>query len=507
MAVSLGCHWDGVCFPHADPGDPKTIEAGIRKRFAMAPPIAKPGVLQKFKAFVEGWVKKNLSPLPADTDLSVDHWLDETNYPKYRKDDLQKCNSNIHNRDDARNYKVKSFMKDEHYPEYKHCRPINGRCDEAKTLLGPWFHAIEKEVFKLPWFIKKIPARDRPRYVLERIQRVGARYLATDYTAFESLFVRALMEACEFVLYEYMTQNLPDKDWFMRKCREVLGGLNLCEFKYHIVRVFATRMSGEMNTSLGNGFSNLMIMFFLAEENGNTNVDGCAEGDDGLFVMDGPPLKDHMFTDMGLLLKMEYHDTLATASFCGMIFDTTEMINVCDPIKVLSQFGWTSAKYAKSRASVLKALLRCKALSLAHQYPGCPIVQSLAQYGLRVTRGTDIRRVMQHNTFDNYTRDKLLQAVNGDLSPIKIGINTRQIVNDKFGITPLMQLQIENYLDQLNEIVPLRLESLMSLCKEDSLTYWNRYVFDSIGELCHPAVSWSRNTKFLDPEVENGCVE
>ena len=42
--------------------------------------------------------------------------------------------------------------------------------------------------------------------------------------------------------------------------REVIQGENRVFSKWFSGSVFARRMSGEMNTSLGNGFANLMMM-------------------------------------------------------------------------------------------------------------------------------------------------------------------------------------------------------------------------------------------------------
>jgi hypothetical protein len=281
-------------------------------------------------------------------------------------------------------------MKDETYPEYKHARAINSRSDEFKCASGPFFKCIEKTLFTLDWFIKKVPIADRPSYIKNRLERMGVSYFAADYTSFESLFTKKLMQTCEFVLYEHCVSEHPLGRAWLSLISEALLGRNVCSFKLFNVSVNATRMSGEMNTSLGNGFSNLMFLLFLCQENGMTDVLAVIEGDDSAASGCGkwPSVED--FAKLGLVIKVDMSDSIEEMSFCGLVFDSDECLNVTDPREVLASFGWTSAGYKAMKQNKLKLLLRCKALSLAHQYPGCPIISSLAQYGLRVTRGYDI---------------------------------------------------------------------------------------------------------------------
>jgi len=350
-------------------------------------------------------------------------------------------------------------MKDESYPTYKHPRAINSRSDEFKCAVGPIFKLIEAEVYKLPAFIKHVPVAERPDYIMGRLHREGAIYLATDYTAFESLFVEKLMAACEFELYSYMTKFLPDGANFMRLVREVLGGENLCVFKRFRVRLNATRMSGEMCTSLGNGFSNLMFMLFTCQEAGCTEVDGVVEGDDGLFTMIGNPPKEEDFAKLGLVIKAVEHDTIATASFCGIVFDPIDRINITDPAKVLVNFGWTQRIHNRARPSKLTGLLRCKALSYAYQYPGCPIIQELAAYGLRVTgRVTNAKalELMYQKGKDSYQRGIVRAAVlQGNIPWKETGWATRILVERLYGFTVEQQLHIEAYLRSLDKLQPL----------------------------------------------------
>jgi len=459
----MGCHVAGFACPKADPLDPRTTKAGVRKRFAIKPPKACDKTLKKFSVFVKTWVRRNLTPIAADADVTIEHWLAHTDYPDWRRKELRvqwDGVGSIWDPDKARRYfRCSSFMKDESYPTYKHPRAINSRSDEFKCAVGPIFKLIEEEVYKLPAFIKHVPVAERPDYIMGLLHREGAKYLATDYTAFESQFVEKLMVACEFELYSYMTRYLPAGDNFMRLVREVLGGENLCVFKRFRVSLQATRMSGEMCTSLGNGFSNLMFMLFTCAEAGCTEVIGVVEGDDGLFTMIGNPPKKRDFKRLGLRIKAVEHDTISTASFCGIVFDPIDRINVTDPAKVLVNFGWTQRTHNRCRQHKLTSLLRCKALSYAYQYPGCPIIQELAAYGLRITSGvtnTVALKKFSQKGQDSYQIRELQAAVNrGNIPWKETGWATRLLVEKLYGFTVEQQLHIEAYLRTLTKVQPL----------------------------------------------------
>mgnify|MGYP003702193899 FL=1 len=97
------------------------------------------------------WLRKNLMPLKCDSDTTLEHWLEGTNYPEWRKKQLREASLKIFNKSD---YNNKSFIKREFYPEPKHARWINSRSDKFKSMTGPIFHLIESETFKNSSFVK-----------------------------------------------------------------------------------------------------------------------------------------------------------------------------------------------------------------------------------------------------------------------------------------------------------------------------------------------------------------
>ena len=86
------------------------------------------------------------------------------------------------------------------------------------------------------------------------------------------------MQAVEFVLYTYMLQHVIGGEHILGIMKEVLCGKNIVQNRYLDCIIEARRMSGEMNTSLGNRFSNLMFMAIVCEKLG-LNCNGVVVGD------------------------------------------------------------------------------------------------------------------------------------------------------------------------------------------------------------------------------------
>lgn len=478
--ASLGCHVEGAAPPHADPSDEKAKAAGIVKRIAALTHIPCPRTLRKIRRWFRKEIRKTFRPLDKDIKIDLEHWLSLTHYPEWRKQEIRdecarfegKIIPTIH-------YVVKCFMKDETYDELKkHLRCIFARHDRMKAFFGPWFKAIEDEVYKHQAFIKHVPVCDRPAYISNMLEGTNKIFLASDYTAYESHFIPEVMEAMEFELYEYMTAGVPGGKEFMETCRSVLAGTNICQFKDLTLKIKGTRMSGEMNTSLGNGFVNYFLMKYMCEEVAKCkHFAGVVEGDDGLFSMTGKPPSSSEFANAGFTIKLELHNKLETASFCGIIFDPVEKINVKDPIRALCNFGWCGTSYVNVGRKRRLELLRAKALSYAHQYPGCPVVQELAHYGLRMTRHVCLDRYLNRSRLlGTYERERLLNLVDKPVPWVEPGLNTRHLVFEKFGLSLEDQVSLEAYLRGLTSLQPLRHPALMDYVKDDYRKYWDKYV-------------------------------
>jgi len=484
VGVSLGCELGRLALPHVDTTDPQTTLGGMGKRLAFVPPYPIKVKLRRLKRFTERWCKRNLTPLRPDSDTSFETWISGTGYDNARKDALRKVFSELledpYYQTTFKDRGVNCFVKDETYDEYKYSRGIYSRTDVFKVLVGPIIKLIEHEIYSLPQFIKKVPVSERPKKIMEMFSD-DAFYLSTDYTSYEGHFKKLAMESIECVMYEYMIQYLPQRDWFRSQFMKTITGVNHCNFYYFVLQVEATRMSGEMNTSLGNGFSNLMLMYFVCNERGLSEPPGYVEGDDGIFrftnLKNVPTTLD--FEELGFTIKIDQHRDLCTASFCGIVFSEEDLNNITDPISAMLSFGWSTRRYCRSKKKIQMELLRAKAFSMLYSYPGCPILRSLAEYAIRVTEGYHTK----FNIQNEYEREKIRGMMkyvfeNDMFSKIKIGMSTRILVNDKYGIPVETQLLFEKYLDGLNDLQTLDSDLLFSFIHKDVIDYSLRFVVE-----------------------------
>lgn len=484
--ATLGCHVEGAALPHPDLADTDTACAGALYRFCRLIP-GSDSRNPEFNEFVKNWLIENLEPLDADSDTSFETWIVNTPYSQSRKEELKRKYYAIPNRDVVRDelFKVKSFVKDETYPEYKHARAINSRSDEFKVLVGPIFQLISEKLFARPEFIKKIPLPDRPQYILDNCYVVGEENISSDFTSFEAHFEKERMLDCEMELVYHMVQHLPAGRSFCRLVeRAKIEVPNHIVFKNFWIKIKGKRMSGEMDTSLSNGFSNLMMLKFLCKKNGNTQNFFAVEGDDAIGRVNGKPPPPSMLKDFGISIKLQLHKDINHASFCGMVFDLEDKTNVTDPIQALVSFGWTSRKYAKSKSKIHLHLLRAKALSLAYQYPHCPILCRLAKKMCDLTRSLDVRSFlkarMNDKVVDAYKMQIMLDALDyfsrNSLDMFSPKRNTRQLVQELYGVTVADQLKIEDYIDSMQTVQPINCPIVQMYFKESWCDYYDRYV-------------------------------
>jgi hypothetical protein len=368
-----------------DTNDIATQIAGLQHRVCRLTPFKRTKqdlrLLTEFSAFVKSWCVAHLTPISTTPDF--EEWLDSTSYSMVRKESLRTTFAELHGGCPTAKQcrKIASFIKSENYPEFKHARWINSRSDHFKVYSGPWFKAIEKAVFDLPWFIKHVPVPERAAKVAS-LMAEGAKYYATDYTSFEAHFSPDFMQACEGVLYSHMLAQFP------RQRAQILStifGVNHGRTRRGVsFRLKGRRMSGDMCTSLGNGFSNLMVWSFLCAKR-NVQWNGFVEGDDGIFaVYSGNAPDKSEYERLGFTVKIESGSDPRVMSFCGII--AADAQNIRDPGRFLNSFGWTSS-FTNAKQPVLMELLRAKALSAAWETPHCPIIRAVADRALYLTRG------------------------------------------------------------------------------------------------------------------------
>jgi len=361
-----------------DSNDPDTVLCSFAQRLLRTIPVARPDCLERFGKFVHDFCRKNV---PRVHVLTFEGWLTSTNYSIERKDELRRAYADLRGGRPTTHQaqKISSFVKSESYPTWKHARMINSRSDSFKVFSGPMFKAIEDAIYGLKEFIKHVPVSSRPSLIAS-MRKAGVFYYATDFTAFESHFTPEFLNVCECELYRWCLGDTADCQFL---CETLMGPNRMRTRSGVSAKVFGRRMSGDMCTSLGNGFTNLILAKFIAFEKGG-ELEGYVEGDDGLFSSTVPLEKDD-YLDLGFTIKIERVEDPCLASFCGLIFADSGQI-VRNPFRFLMNFGWTSS-FINSNTPVLLSLLRAKALSTIYETPNCPIVGAMARYAEQITRG------------------------------------------------------------------------------------------------------------------------
>jgi hypothetical protein len=457
---SLGWHVEGFAPLIPDYKDLDTQRYGAIKRFAKSVPQIDSSLLREFRSFVRSWLNRNLVPIPHDEDLSFDTWIELTNYPRWRKDQLCLARVDVLS---PRDFNCRSFIKRESYFIPKHARWINSRTDAFKAYSGPYFAAIEKRLFNLDCFIKHVCVSDRSKFVYDKLFEVGAKYLETDHTAFEAHFVPKFVMACEMQLYSYMLAFVPNSYEVIGNIKEALTMVQKCSTSMMVTKTCA-RMSGDMCTSLGNGFSNLMLMSFAAHKYGWSELCGVVEGDDGLFKIDGEIPDSSFFERLGFEIKMEIHDSINEAGFCSLYFSDDSFDNIINPLECLLRSGWTMSCQLHGGHGLMDVLSRTKAMSILCESPTTPIVCKMALWILRST--SHISRIEIDNDPNRWWLNQL-DFSNLDLSiaKAKIGptMGQRLFVELKYGISVGVQFEIEHYFDKLVGIQPIRCPNLISL--------------------------------------------
>lgn len=444
-----------------DPVDQETQMCGLKKRVLRPLHVAKTALLAELKAFVEEKVKE-LPPILVDVSKDPERfreWVSRGSWTAAQQEKLRRHweeNLSFAMPSVKKCSRVKPFIKREAYHEIKHARWIMAGNDTWKIYGGMWFHEMEKIVYGTDgyegltnnaghhWFIKHTPISERPALVRE-LRMFGKKYMATDFTSFEASFLPEVTDALECVLYRHLLKNFPDVADLI--CGVIQSDRHGKTRQGVSFKRPGGRMSGDPCTSLGNGFSNLMLWLFWASKT-CTHVTGYVEGDDAIMATNSDDNPQEMMRDLGFDIKVQLWDDPCKASFCGII--CSESLDIIrDPFDAIHKFGWSLTNPNASDRSK-RRLLKAKAMSLRCEAPNCPILRSLADWAIRECGAVRPRFEKSY-----YKMDFDLKIKAPDIKE-----NTRTLFYELFGIDPDYQKVIE---DQISKGVFCLLEDMMML--------------------------------------------
>lgn len=344
----------------------------------------------RFKDFVIKFVREHYVPIP-HVPMShefLDHaWLDGSKYNMEEKTKFHaELDKYLHSGIDINKIlECKIFIKREITEEVKEPRIISSRTDTFKAVVAPYVKLIEDAIYD-EHFIKHCS----PPEVQERIGRVLSGYeyfYETDYSSFESSFSKPFIQACEYQLFKHMLSNNPE---IWRVVEKAMTGDNVLVCPDLWATLPGSRMSGEMWTSLANGFSNMMMIRYMAhllyKEKAFT-YDFIVEGDDGL-IGTTSEFDLSVVSRLGFRLTLRKGSHINDLSFCGMILGPTGRL-YCNPERTLIKFGRTtdqriiSQRNNKNFKKLLDTEMYTKALSMSVYGSNNPVINECVQTTLR----------------------------------------------------------------------------------------------------------------------------
>jgi len=474
--ISLGPVWKQVTpnIPHRR-GAKWQVRAASQRVGRSMPKLDKQ-TLGEFERHCENMLRLlHIRKVDPNWEPDFERWVAQSNYTLARIAELRKVWERSKGWTAAQRAEyaslVKCFIKLETYMMRKWPRGIMSRSDYIKVWIGPVIKQFEKLLYFDPHtglgcanFIKHVPeGRQRSDHKTKLLYAAGRRYGETDFTSFESLRAE-VQHVCEFSLFRFMAGENVRVRAMVDEFEGICTGLNRMLYKDVTIDVTGHRMSGEMTTSIGNGWTNLMLLTFMArnERDFGLQFPYVIEGDDGLIGERPENVKlydPQNFEKLGFRIKIDWFDNIADTCFCGVTYDPNDGVNVTDPLEELASFGWSLGQSVYSSPERQKELLIAKAYSLLYQYPGCPIVCEQAKMIFRIL-GKELNwsKFMQLPYFNNWQRNQLANARDAKLEALleqEPTFLTRSLVERRFKVSIKQQLDIEHYLKSRKDLSEL----------------------------------------------------
>lgn len=344
-------------------------------------------IFKEFYQFVDDEIQK-YPVLPGDLDFNTirEEWLEHSRYNGNMRQRMRDLGQQVINMEVPikKILACQSFIKSEFYNELKECRIINSRSDYFKAFVGPYIKQVEKVIYDDHFIKHKTPMEIAN--VMEEVAKGYDLFYETDYSSFEGSFSLDFMKNVELKMFKHVLHNYPRVVSMIQKSY----GVNKLYFKGNpqvSAEFEGSRMSGEMWTSLCNGFTNMLLVKFMLQKSGSIG-NFLVEGDDG-FIACTNELDFNIAKRLGFNLKIEETLDSHEVKFCSL--STHEGRIVPDITRVLSHYGVINdiriadlhRKGSKRGMKQIRQLMKSKAHSLLATSSGIPILQAIAVQQLR----------------------------------------------------------------------------------------------------------------------------
>ncbi|APG76107.1 hypothetical protein 1 [Beihai tombus-like virus 15] len=262
-----------------------------------------------------------------DAPMHFDEWVER--YPPARQEQLRKAHYK------PLNHNVDMFIKIEQLDDQKHPRAIQARHDSYKSKLGPWVARLEKRCIEaLPNFVKKLNDEQRAEKVAE-LKCKADNIIEIDFTRFDRNCTKELLSATEHYIYDKVFPKEIASLLHLQLRNKVRSA------RGYTYSVEGTRMSGDVNTSIGNCLIVLCLSLAAGLELENILV----EGDDMIAAASDITLQkfsDEVIKATGMIPKTVV--THRGGSFCSrydVIDSEGKPRRVRHPLRDITRYGYT----------------------------------------------------------------------------------------------------------------------------------------------------------------------
>lgn len=337
---------------------------------------------------------------------------------------------------------VRMFLKDDKYgaTDYKEPRCIQYRSKRFHLYVGRFLHPIEKQVMEateggVRFCAKSRNSLERASDLLEMWESYADPVaVLLDHSKFDAHITTEHLK----VEHEFYHQVNPDPrlkkvlKWQIRNKGYTKNGTSYT--------VEGTRMSGDVNTGLGNSVLNygmLRAWLMVCGVRGHIYVDG----DDSVVVMsasDEHKLKYEFWVQMGMETKHDMAYEFEHVEFCQCrpvyIAEQRCWRMVRNPVRLVTRAPWTTKKYNdKGYDRLTRTIGWCELAANG----GVPVLQAYASWLM----GQGSGRIMKHEV-RAHLRDRVEHV-----SLSKPGTATRLSFFNAWGISPQQQIRIEESSD------------------------------------------------------------
>jgi len=504
---ALGIEDVNVAMPAPDRHDAKSQILGVCKRLAVRLPHVSSAIDVEMDKFIDKFFGLFFRPLRDDDILDPMEWIETRPYTQARKQEHKDAwlagePTNPQN--------TFMWIKSEWYDTYKHDRFICPLDDWTKMYMGPVATEIDKQVFRLPCFIKKVPQHKRVEYLIQLIDRVCNWSSESDVTSMEAHHRHKRARWLVKLVTKFVS-GLKIGAGYIEMVKRIIGYKRRTVSEAGNFRVYGLKRlcSGMNETSVFNSLLCVMLHFFILEHKFGHKLENMAklldderleeleyvtnlgpafvasEGDDKLSVEEpAEHMSAQVYAEYGFAAKPRKNVDMYGTDFCSMIF-TRDHILITDVLYVYVTFGWANDAYLFVGDRRIDELIRARAMSLFCQYENCPVLHELARYAIRITSHVDMDRFFKKRNWgiSQYEFDQLYEAYlyynerikTRPFVEIDCPVNTRLMVERMFGVSVDEQKEAERKLMAMTTKQQLNLFPL-HLYPEDWLHYSTFFV-------------------------------